>query len=72
MGLQQGVDGIGDACRFGAEQRYKSLGQQRKQQTDDIATADAESLKHVGGLRHARDEIAVADDDRVVGRVRIR
>ena len=71
MRLEQRIDGIGDAGRFGAEQRDECLGQQRKQEAHHIAAVDAEGVKHVGGLRHARDEIAMADDDRIVGRVRI-
>ena len=71
MRLQKRVDGIGDAGGFGAEQRHKGLGQQRKQEAHHVAAADTERVKHVGGLRHARDEIAVADDDWRVGRVGI-
>ena len=33
--------------------------------------ADAERVKHVGGLRHAREEIAVGDHDRRIGRIGI-
>ena len=71
MRLQKRVDGIGDAGGLGAEQRDKGLRQQRKQEADDVATPDSERVEHVGGLRHARDEIAVGDHDRRVGRVGI-
>ena len=71
IGLQQRVDGIGDARRLGAEERDKGLRQQRKQQTHNIVASDAERVKHIASLRHAREEIAVADNDRFVGRVRV-
>ena len=57
--LQQRVDGIGDAGGLGAEQRDEGIRQQRQQEAHDIVLADAERMEHVGGLRHAADEIAI-------------
>ncbi len=71
MRLQQRIDGIGDAGGLGAEQRDECLGKQRQQETHDIALADAEGMKHVGGLRHARDKIAMGDDDGFIRRISI-
>ena len=59
--LQKRVDGIGDAGCLGAEQRHKGLRQKRKQEAYHLATPVSERVEHVGGLRHARDEIAVGN-----------
>ncbi|MGY4358199.1 hypothetical protein ACVW0J_004692 [Bradyrhizobium sp. i1.7.7] len=67
--LEQGIDGIGDARGLGAEQRHEGIGHQRQHEADDVALLDAERVKHVGGLRDARDEIAIGDHERRVGRI---
>ena len=70
--LEQRVDGIGDPRRLRAEESDKGLRQQRQQEAHHGVAVHAEGMKHIGGLRHVRDEITVADDDRLVGRIRIR
>ena len=60
-GSKQRVDGVGDAGGLGAEQRDEGIRHQRQQEAHDIVRADAQRMKHVGGLRDAADEIAVAD-----------
>ncbi|MET4113723.1 hypothetical protein ABIB85_000138 [Bradyrhizobium sp. JR1.5] len=69
--LQQGVDGIGDTGGLRAEQRYEGVRQQRQHEADDVALLHAKRVKHVGGLRDARDEVAVRDHDRRVGGIGI-
>ncbi|MGY3420066.1 hypothetical protein ACVWZW_000541 [Bradyrhizobium sp. F1.13.4] len=67
--LQERIDGIGDAGGLCAEQRYKGVRHQRQHEADDVALLDTKRVKHVGGLRDARDEVAVRDHDRRVGRI---
>src|SRR3984957_9287471 len=69
--LQQRVDGIGNAGGLGAEQRDERFRQQRQHEAHDVVFADAERMEHVGGLCHPREEVAVGDDERRVGRVGI-
>ena len=69
--LQQRVDRVGDASGLCAEQRGESFRHQGQHEADDVIGADAERMKHVGGLRHLRDEIAIGDHDRRVGRIGI-
>ena len=69
--LEQRIDGIGDAGGLRAEQRHEGVGHQRQHEADDVALLDAERVKHVGGLRDARDEVAIRDHDRRVGRIGI-
>lgn len=71
MRLQERIDGIGDAGGFRAEQRYKGVRHQRQHEADDVALLHAQRVKHVGGLRDARDEVAVRDHDRRVGGIGI-
>ncbi|MGY3074422.1 hypothetical protein ACVWZZ_000793 [Bradyrhizobium sp. LM6.10] len=71
MRLQERIDGIGDARGFRAEQRHEGIGHQRQHEADDVALLDAERVKHVGGLRDARDEVAVRHNDRRVGGIGI-
>ena len=67
--LQERVDGIGDAGGLGPEQRHESIWHQRQQEAHDLAWTYAQRMKHVGGLRDAADEIAVADHEGLVGRI---
>src|SRR5215469_16772714 len=71
MRFQNRIDGIGDASRFRTKQGHKGLGQQRKQEAYHVTAANAEDVKHVGGLRHTIDEIAIGHDDWFIVRVGI-
>ena len=63
-GGEQRIDRIGDAGGLGTEQRAEALRHERQQQADDVARADAERVKGVRGLRHAVEELAVAEAKR--------
>src|SRR5262249_33633997 len=41
----------------------------RQQEAHDIMAANTQRMKHVGRLRDARDEVAVRDDDGLIGRI---
>ncbi|MHC2577439.1 hypothetical protein ACVMHR_002178 [Bradyrhizobium diazoefficiens] len=64
-----GLTGFGDAGGFRAEQRHEGVGHQRQHEADDVALLRAERVKHVGGLRDARHEVAVRDHNRRIGRI---
>ncbi|MGY3144997.1 hypothetical protein ACVWYQ_001996 [Bradyrhizobium sp. USDA 3397] len=69
--LEQRIDGIGDAGGLGAEQSDERIRHQGQHEADNVALLGAERVKHVGGLGDARDEIAVRDHQRRVGRIGI-
>ena len=69
--LQQRIDRVGDARGLRAEQRHEALGQQRQQEAHHVVRADAQRVEHVGGLRHARHELPVAQGQRRFARVGI-
>ncbi len=64
--LQQGIDGVDDAGRFGAPEHAVRLGNVGQQVSHHVAWSDSQVVEHIGAAADVVHQVFIGDLDRLI------